>query len=156
MASARASLWGQRINRRIYWLWLIMLVLAEVIVRDVFKMPLLIVGLPFEIALVFICRARLHDFGASGWWAVLIWIVQSILLGAALVIVPALRPLNASGQADTAMSQVYVFAPLVGLAVTGLQVVWLVWLGIKKGAAGDNAYGPPMGRRAELKPSLVL
>ena len=156
MASTRTALWGRRINRRVYWLWLVLLIVAEVIARGILNLPVMMVGLASQIALVFLSRARLHDLGASGWWAMLIWAIQSILLGGALVLVPALRPLNAGAPTDTAINQIYALEPLLGLAVIGLQLVWLVWLGIRKGAAGDNAYGPPMGRRAEPKLSLVL
>ncbi|MBS0363619.1 MAG: DUF805 domain-containing protein [Proteobacteria bacterium] len=80
----------------------------------------------FGIAFLLFMIRRLHDIGVSGWIAPLINVASTVLLYAAKGFLPPAA---------------------YGLAALVILLAILLGLGAWPGTAGDNAYGPPPGRR---------
>ena len=91
----------------------------------------LIFQLPFGIGFLLFMIRRLHDIGLSGWIAPMINFGSTILTYAFKGVLPPAA---------------------VGVAALLMLLAILIGLGAWPGTAGDNAYGPPTGRR---KPSVA-
>lgn len=88
------------------------------------------IGLPLVVAAIVVglCNAvrRLHDLGKTGWW----------VLGIGLLTVVIQAPAAVAGEAGV------IFSLLAALISLG----WTLWLGLAKGQAGENRFGPPPGQ----------
>lgn len=132
--SVIAALGGSRINRKTYWI-------ATVAVFAV------VIGLSFvgvqravaSVTTIIFARlfaSRLHDFGRSGWWQLILYGLQ-ISIGLALAI-PA-------QSADVALG-----------AVVLIQLLFTIVLGVIPGNRADNRFGPPPGAPTPAAASEVF
>ncbi len=133
-----------RLGQRDIWIaWLILFV-AGVVAHLI---PLLggLVGLALIYPYVSITAKRLHDFGRSGWLAAaplvaaLALAIVAMLVGGAAM----LARIFGRGAAGLAMmggmGLIFMLWAVVGLA----GVAFLLWVGLTRGDAEPNAYGPP-------------
>lgn len=109
---------GGRASRREYWVYVGLLILLSLVLR--YAPP--IVGLVFNMVLIFVQIRRLHDFGRSGWWAAAAMLAS---------LVPAAPLVFLAGEG---------VAILVG---TAIALVLIVLIGALRGDVGDNRFGPP-------------
>lgn len=146
IAGNTMKMFQRRIGRSEYWLYTTGLVVLSVVLQYV---GLSTSGAPFLFCWLLIWTWRLHDFGKTGKY-------NFIPIGAMLAI-------TAIGIAvlfnDTEFSDAFSVVmgkddvpvtdrglyEVVGflLALLASQIVYMIWLGVKRGDAGDNAYGPP-------------
>ena len=131
MTAYRANFIKGRINRAVFWLCLVMMVIIAVVARLAFNTGH---GLSEGILVIF-CIPRLHDIGRSGWHV--LWGVgtELIVMGMGLAFLPlALFPLAAG---------------VATLLVFGLLIV----LGCLKGDPAANRFGepPPPGLGSKAK-----
>jgi len=113
-----------RMNRATYFAMLALIVAILTAIVSFDKKPPGVL----EVLIVFIGVPRLHDFGRSGWWIVLIFTIEIAAIVVGLVFVPL---------AD--------FGIVAGLTVL-LIFAALIVLGCIKGDEAANAFGdPPTG-----------
>lgn len=117
----RASRWwlAGRSGRPEYWLSVAFCMLAGVGLS--FAPGLEGAGRAMTFVILFAQIRRVHDFGRPWWWA----------LAATLSPAVVMAPLFAIST-DLAL--------LVGLAV---ELGAIVWIGVRRGDAGENRFGPP-------------
>jgi len=89
---------------------------------------------------------RLHDFGKSAVW-VLVPLVAMIAVAVAAFAIggPALMDVARYAQTEQGAiptAGLQMFFGLV-IALLAIQAGFTIWLGVKKGEAGDNRCGPP-------------
>jgi uncharacterized membrane protein YhaH (DUF805 family) len=129
-----------RINRAKWWLTVLIIVIAWVVVGIVCSIlwALLgqpiglivagLVGLAAVVGLIWASIAtglkRLHDREQSGWWLVVFWLVPTAINMAAI-------PLAGSMTGN-----------LLSLVAFGISIWGVIVLGALKGTTGPNAYGP--------------
>ncbi|WP_293407667.1 DUF805 domain-containing protein [Phenylobacterium sp.] len=111
-----------RAGRKEYWFYFGMLCIVG------FLLSLIIgdIGSSISIAFAIVQIRRLHDFGRSGWW-----LLPVLLMPVCLPLVA----LQLGLLGDTL---------LVTLA---LYLAAYIWMGVRKGDAGDNRFGPPPASR---------
>jgi uncharacterized membrane protein YhaH (DUF805 family) len=118
-----------RINRAVYWLFLVMTIAALVVVNMLTSQHIT------EALIYLICIPRLHDIGRSGWWLLA---PLALEFGGAIAIVLYLPP----DIADVAIG-------LIVLVIVGL----LIWLGAVPGETEANRFGDPPAPGLQFKPS---
>jgi uncharacterized membrane protein YhaH (DUF805 family) len=95
---------------------------------------------------ILIWNRRLHDIGQSG-WIILIPLGLIVLGTAAGLLLGGNEVLNAfeySQKGDGPITQrgALLFDGMV-LVLLAIQFGFTIWLGVRKGDAGDNRFGPP-------------
>jgi len=89
---------------------------------------------------------RLHDLGKSAVWvlAPLVAMIVVAVLGFVVGGQPMLDAVKYSESGKGALSEngAYMFFGLV-VALLAIQLGFTIWLGVKKGDAGNNKFGPP-------------
>lgn len=132
-----------RIGQRDFWLAMLMLFAANIVSGFV---PVLgqLVMLAILFASVCVTSKRLHDFGKSGW-------LQLVPLGAMLVlsfVAAAIIGVGAFASSATGNSGMMFGASWFGASIAALLMFlvgigFLLWVGLSKGDAGPNRFGPP-------------
>ena len=107
-----------RSRRAEYWIY----VALQTVLSMLLSKAAPIVGIVMFAVYLLVQVRRLHDFGRSAWW-----VVGVTLAGFAVMI-----PLVVLGELNLAL----------GAAVV-LTVVPTIWIGVVRGDAGDNRFGPP-------------
>jgi len=126
-----------RTSKRDFWIGFAALFGAGIVAN---LLPL--VGALAGLALVYpwtaLMAKRLHDFGRSG-WLVLIPAAPAALSGVlALFAALAMNSVATAGAAFATAG----FAVLVSTLAILVGLGFLLWVGLKDGDAGSNAYGP--------------
>lgn len=132
-----------RISRQTFWICAGILVAASLVLGLAPVVgPLLSLGLLWPWMAVL--TKRLHDMNRSGKlaWAMLI----PNLAASGLAVVVGLMALNPA-TALAALPLAGLMAMVGGVAIV-ISLVFLVWLGVKVGDAGTNAYGAAPGELA--------
>jgi uncharacterized membrane protein YhaH (DUF805 family) len=125
-SSLAAALAGTRINRKVFWLATIVIFGIVVALSLVPPLRALIRYLTLFL-FIRVYAARLHDFGRSAWWQVVLYVVQ---FAAVILIVAA----NSH------------FAGLAIAAGLLVQLAFTVVLGVIPGDREANQFGPPPDR----------
>ncbi|NEX91875.1 DUF805 domain-containing protein [Caulobacter sp. 17J65-9] len=138
------SYWGGRSRRKEYWLTLVAVLAAAVIMNVVLPN-----GPSSGVMTVLWSMAyvrRLHDLNRTGWWVAALFGLQLAVLGLALALggQGALAALAGDAAAvDTPEGQVDLLVGMGGVVVALLmQAGFSLWLGVVRGDAGDNRFGP--------------
>ncbi|MDE2184573.1 MAG: DUF805 domain-containing protein [Alphaproteobacteria bacterium] len=118
-------------NRATYWLCVGLFVALVVALN--FLGPK--ARIPGEVILVFVCVPRLHDIGLSGWYFLIGIAVEILGLAVGFTLFPA----------DQALIGIGIAAFLIALL--------LLWLGVRPGEVGPNAWGDPPGPGLQFKPA---
>ena len=131
-----------RANQKEFWIWCATLLVVGAVMR-VFHVSS---GSGLTAAWLLLWVRRLHDFGESGWWglaplgAMIVFGVGVFLVGGpefnAAFTASAGPPHGLVTPAGTMMLGVF------WLVVIFIHIGFTLWLGLKRGDAGDNAYGP--------------
>lgn len=122
MSSLVSKALNLRCNRRYFWIGLMMIAVVTALMAQ--ANPWMLNG-GFVLPWVLLHGARLHDFGRQGVWGIAV-------VAAVLALLSGLAVLNPPP---------YVYGPaalLALLAVTSFSV----WVGIKRGDAETNRFGP--------------
>ncbi|MBS0491263.1 DUF805 domain-containing protein [Phenylobacterium sp. NIBR 498073] len=119
-----------RAGRKEYWFWFGVMCVLSLIISYLPGEPS---TFSLAVAFAFIQVRRLHDFGRSGWWVVPFFVLPLAL---------PLIALELGLQEGVTL--------LVTLA---LCVAAYIWMGVRKGDAGDNRFGPPPA--SDLKSALL-
>lgn len=92
---------------------------------------------------------RLHDFGRSGWWAVLFFVVVAAVMIAGVILGYDAYVYYLDGETSAGPPAPDKLAYLVALGggALALNLGFMIWLGIRKGDAGENRYGLPLGAK---------
>lgn len=153
-----------RIGQKDYWIGVLILFAVWVVshVAHVFA-PLIWLVLIYP--WICVIAKRLHDFGRSGWLILVPVVVGCIaVIGAVIAaggaLIGAVLASAAEQHTDIVWSWSGVFGALgialAFLAVAGLvKLVFLLWVGLSRGDAGPNRYGPPPGEAAATPPVVV-
>jgi uncharacterized membrane protein YhaH (DUF805 family) len=131
MTAYRSNFIKGRMNRAVFWLCLVMMLVIAVVARLVFNTGH---GLSEGILVVF-CIPRLHDVGRSGWHVLWGVGVELIVMGLGLAFLPL------------------VLFPLAAGVATLLVLGLLIVLGCLKGDPAANRFGepPPPGLGSKAK-----
>ncbi|MCW5723906.1 MAG: DUF805 domain-containing protein [Maricaulaceae bacterium] len=139
-----------RIGQQEFWIGWVILVAANVLLTWI---PLL--GFLIMLALIYvgICvyGKRLHDSGRSAWMHAIPWALGIVLLVVGFTVAGGamLPAILEGGEPDPAA----IFAAGGSMMIFWLLsfVIWIaytLWVGLAKGDAGDNRFGPPPGAAA--------
>lgn len=139
-----------RINRKPFWLGLIGLVIASIVITVVIVLPLTalsnmlggLVGLLISLAFLYPACAlgikRLHDRGKAG-TLMAVFIAPGLVYQIADLLGLATRQVTMNGQT-------FPVPTAIGSALGVLSLIVAIWalitLGIRRGTAGPNAWGP--------------
>jgi uncharacterized membrane protein YhaH (DUF805 family) len=144
-----------RAGRQEFWIGFLILLVAGFVLGLV---PLvnMVAGLVLIYPWVCLYSKRLHDFGKSGWLTLvpfglgLVGVVCTVAFGG-MAALTAMATKNAGGtdnaaamSAVGAMGTMSIVWMVIGLA----GIAFLLWVGLSKGDAGDNKYGPPPAKSA--------
>lgn len=130
-----------RIGQKDYWIGVLILFGAGLLLGWA---PL--IGTLVSIASIYfgvcVSSKRLHDMGKSGWLAAIPYGVTAaaVLLSAITFMGGMVSSHN--GNDYGALAGMGAAGAVWGLAFL-VNLAFLIWLGVTKGNAGDNAYGPP-------------
>jgi uncharacterized membrane protein YhaH (DUF805 family) len=133
-----------RLGQRDFWIaWAI--VFAASLVASVIPLIGPLVALALVVPNVCITSKRLHDFGRTGWLAAVpyaagavVGAVGAVTGGAAMMA----GGLGGRGLGAAAMMGSMGLMAFLGLAVFVIAVGFLLWVGLTRGDAQPNAYGP--------------
>lgn len=133
-----------RSNRQEYWISVAILI-AAALALAYFQMQAASAAITIMWIITWI--RRLHDIGRPAWWAMLPLLVVVVLAIAGIAlggkafeeVILAAEGGKAIGPNDPGFA-IVALVVLVGLL---FQFGFTIWLGIKKGDAGDNKFGAP-------------
>ena len=136
-----------RIGQRDFWIGWVILFVATLILGLI---PVIghIIGLVLIYPTVCVYSKRLHDFGKSGWlvaipYAVfIIAAVIGVIAGGSAILMGASAGANASAAAAGALGGLGLMMLFLLIAFV-VAIAFLLWVGLSKGDAGPNRYGPP-------------
>lgn len=147
-----------RIGVKEFWIGFLILFGAAVVLGWI---PL--IGQLISILLIYpwIClySKRLHDFGKTGWLVLVPFgigvaaMVLSFVVGGASIFAAGMSGTE-EGVATSALAGMGVVALLLGVAAL-VGFAFLLWVGLSKGDAGPNKYGPPYGGAAASTPTAA-
>jgi len=133
-----------RSNRQEYWISVGLLIVAA-LVLGYFQMQAASAAITIMWVITWI--RRLHDIGKPGWWSLLPLLLVVGLAVAGIVLGGSAfekMVLNAeSGKPISPNDPGFAIVALVVLAGLIFQFGFTIWLGAKKGDAGDNKFGAP-------------
>jgi uncharacterized membrane protein YhaH (DUF805 family) len=137
-----------RIARQPFWLGILALMVLNMLLSVV---PVIgpIAGLLLAWPQFALYAKRLHDFGWSAW----MWLVPFVVGVACGVFMYVSNPAALSAVTTPEQLQTLVLSPamrtpLIALEVAvAVQLVFLLWVGITKGDAQANRFGPTPGAR---------
>jgi len=141
-----------RIGRQEFWIGFLILLGVGVVLNFI---PLIGQVLSIVTIWCWIClyTKRLHDMGKSGWTQLLpigasfAAGVFAAVSGGAAIIATAMQGDNAD---PTAMVAGLGAAALAILAATLVCLIFLLWVGLSGGQAGENRFGPAPGTPAPM------
>ena len=133
-----------RIGRAAYWIGWVIILVVEVLLRLVLGVPFVttpadtfaVRGMSFLIDAVLLYPSvmvmvkRLHDRGYSGW--VVGWLIVPY------IVIMVTNLLGMSGDPEN----MGVVETLLLLATTVIMIAFMIELGFRRGADGDNEFGP--------------
>jgi uncharacterized membrane protein YhaH (DUF805 family) len=150
--------WGEylfsfhgRVNRAKWWLFLLISIIYSFIAFTlciaIFGFVGILVGWVLTLLLLWPSFAvgvkRLHDRAKSGWWLVLFYLMPGVLSGFNMSMTGGMNVMSSPGTMPIIFS-------FISLAIT----IWaIVELGVLRGTAGDNKYGPDPLAHAAVKAS---
>jgi uncharacterized membrane protein YhaH (DUF805 family) len=139
-----------RIGQKDFWI-AVLIMLVIWVLAPALHILAPVVWLVVAYCWVCVFAKRLHDFGKSGWLILL----PAAVWAAAFILAMVFGGLTAWGAIMTAMSSgreampwtvfmgalgsMLAFFALAGLA----KFVFVLWVGLSRGDAGENRYGPP-------------
>lgn len=137
-----------RIGQQEYWIGVLILIAANIIANFI---PLL--GFIISLALIWVGIAvygkRLHDAGKTAWLHALPWAVSIVLMTIGAVMAGgAVFAAMMGGGDDVDVATMLAGAGAASLFFLLSFVVWIaytIWVGLLKGDAGDNRFGPAPG-----------
>jgi uncharacterized membrane protein YhaH (DUF805 family) len=139
-----------RIGQRDFWIGFLVLFVIGLLAPVLHILaPLVWLVLLFPWVCLF--SKRLHDFGKSGFLILIPVVVACLAMGMAIVFggVTAVSALWTAAEGGAQPSSWAVVAGAVTamlgfLAVAALaKLIFILWVGLSRGDAGDNRYGPP-------------
>jgi uncharacterized membrane protein YhaH (DUF805 family) len=139
------SFFTGRSNRQEYWISVALLI---VVAFALTALHMESASAAITIMWVITWIRRLHDVGRSGWYALLpiALMIVAVTLGFVIGGQPFINALAAieTMRADVAIpDRVLYLIVAVGLAAIIVQFGFTIWLGAKKGDAGNNRFGTP-------------
>jgi uncharacterized membrane protein YhaH (DUF805 family) len=133
-----------RSNRQEYWISVALLIVAAVAL-GYFQMQAASAAITIMWIITWI--RRLHDIGKPGWWSLLpLLIVVGLAVGGIVLGGSAFENMILDAESGKSISPNDPgFAIVALVVVVGLifQFGFTIWLGAKKGDAGDNKFGAP-------------
>jgi len=140
------SFFTGRSNRQEYWASVALLIVAALALEALHMQA---ASAAITIMWVITWIRRLHDIGKPGWFSLIPLGIVLALAIAGLVIggdafVKTMADAEATGAMPAMDRNAYIF---MGVVFVGLivQFGFTIWLGIRKGDAGNNRFGPPPG-----------
>ncbi len=136
--SVIGALGGSRINRKTYWIVTVVVFAISIALGYAgFEKAQRAIAPMVTIVFIRIFASRLHDFGRSGWWQLVLYGIQ----------IPAIILIATAGGEPIEVA--------TGLGVL-IQVAFTVVLGAIPGDRGDNRFGPPPGAHTPVAASEVF
>lgn len=138
-----------RIGQQEYWIGVLILIAANIVASFI---PIL--GFIISLALIWVGIAvygkRLHDAGKTAWLHAVPWAVSFVLvvIGSVMAGGAVLAAMAGGGGDDVDLATLIAGAGAASLFFLLSFVVWLgytIWVGLLKGDAGDNRFGPAPG-----------
>lgn len=137
-----------RIGQKEFWIGVLILIAANIVASFI---PLL--GFIISLALIWVGIAvygkRLHDAGKSAWLHAIPWAVSIVLMTIGVVMAGgAVFTAMMGGGDDVDVATVMAGAGAASLFFLLSFLVWFaytIWVGLLKGDAGDNRFGPAPG-----------
>jgi len=139
------SFFTGRSNRQEFWISVVLLIVVAFVLTAL-HMDSAMAAITIMWVITWI--RRLHDIGRPGWWALIpiVLIVAMVLAGLALGGEPLVKALTAIQAMDTSYAipdKVAYLLFAIGLGGVIIQLGFTIWLGAKKGDAGNNRFGAP-------------
>ena len=139
------SFFTGRSNRQEFWISVVLLIVVAFVLTAL-HMDSAMAAITIMWVITWI--RRLHDIGRPGWWALIpiVLIVAMVLGGFALGGEPLVKALTAIQAMDTSYAipdKVAYLLFAIGLGGVIIQLGFTIWLGAKKGDAGNNRFGAP-------------
>jgi uncharacterized membrane protein YhaH (DUF805 family) len=137
-----------RISRKDFWIAVLILMVAWAL-APLFHILAPVIWLLLLFPWICVFAKRLHDFGKSGWFIALPFVVgiAAVTLGLMVGGFAALGAMSAmavGGPGSWAMAMGGLGVMLGFLCLAGIaKLIFVLWVGLSPGDPGPNAYGPP-------------
>jgi len=143
------SFFTGRSNRQEYWASVALLIVAALVLEALHMQA---ASAAITIMWVITWIRRLHDIGKPGWLSLIpLGIVLALAIGGLVIggnaFVKTMTEAETTGAMPPMDRDAYIF---MGVVFAGLivQFGFTIWLGVRKGDAGNNRFGPPPGAAA--------
>lgn len=139
------SFFTGRSNRQEYWISVVLLIVVAVVLS---YMRMQAASAAITVMWVLTWMRRLHDIGKPGWFALFPVVIGVILVFAGFALggpafMKAIGEMQTSSNPPALPDNMLYLALGVVLAAAVVQFGFTIWLGVKKGDAGDNRFGSP-------------